>query len=647
MNGADGERTTHSTLGWGASSIWNNNSIGSGFGSAVRDSSRPRGMHDLAGEYIHLSSHHSENSTYMATPSEPIEGKTGSGSLVASSESDGWHHGRSSWMIDGPAASMAHMRSGVSPARKRSIVQPEPSQQYTDNSAAFFPASRSVAVGQAPVSKPNKPLLDPTSMNFTSARRADPLSTNGFSSFVFNQPDVAQHSEASVGSWPDAASVHSPTDDRRSVANSEYFGPSSAAPSRSGSLPPSRHGNEPHQFGQTIDTLGRYAQPGQRQHSSFSLANGRAFQQERSGSIQSEALHMLGKLSFEHEADLNMMSHRPSMSINGLPPTFSPALNEASLARNNYADSQALGRSHDAVHGHAGTDNFANGLMGDPTFQFRPVAFDSRSAPNGTGVRQSPFQTHSHTPPTFDHLYPSRSDQTLTSHSNNTNLLRGKLQGYQISQEPRGNFIHPNQLHPQQIQQLLMANQLRNAYPYQHFAMPNVVSLNNLAPNLPMAPLQAVIPIEAPKAPRDHSNPTELQAMSNTLYNFRNASKMQRRFELREIYGHVVEFSGDQHGSRFIQQKLETANSDEKDKIFREIQEDCLQLMQDVFGNYVIQKFFEHGDQTQKKFLANRMMGNILALSNGMYGCRVVQKVLHNARYLYSLANLIRLWSMF
>lgn len=89
----------------------------------------------------------------------------------------------------------------------------------------------------------------------------------------------------------------------------------------------------------------------------------------------------------------------------------------------------------------------------------------------------------------------------------------------------------------------------------------------------------------------------------------------------------MVEFSGDQHGSRFIQQKLETANSDEKEQVFREIQPNCLQLMTDVFGNYVVQKLFEHGNQTQKKILANQMKGHVLALSTQMYGCRVVQKV--------------------
>ncbi|KAM0005037.1 putative armadillo-like helical, nucleic acid binding NABP [Helianthus debilis subsp. tardiflorus] len=38
-------------------------------------------------------------------------------------------------------------------------------------------------------------------------------------------------------------------------------------------------------------------------------------------------------------------------------------------------------------------------------------------------------------------------------------------------------------------------------------------------------------------------------------------SNKTKSFELSEINSHVVEFSADQYGSRFIQQKLETATS--------------------------------------------------------------------------------------
>ncbi|KAK4684287.1 pumilio RNA-binding family, partial [Tremellales sp. Uapishka_1] len=97
----------------------------------------------------------------------------------------------------------------------------------------------------------------------------------------------------------------------------------------------------------------------------------------------------------------------------------------------------------------------------------------------------------------------------------------------------------------------------------------------------------------------------------------------QRRWELREIFGHIVEFSGDQHGSRFIQQKLETASNEDRQQLFDEIMPNAYQLMTDVFGNYVTQKMFEHGDQMQKANLAKKMEGHVLDLSMQMYGCRV------------------------
>lgn len=93
-----------------------------------------------------------------------------------------------------------------------------------------------------------------------------------------------------------------------------------------------------------------------------------------------------------------------------------------------------------------------------------------------------------------------------------------------------------------------------------------------------------------------------------------------RRFELSDIAGHIVEFrqvrtefafflfsffsfyaeklndedflnfSADQHGSRFIQQKLENCSAEEKASLFKEVLPHASKLMTDVFGNYVIQK---------------------------------------------------------
>ncbi|WCJ20487.1 pumilio 2 [Euphorbia peplus] len=128
--------------------------------------------------------------------------------------------------------------------------------------------------------------------------------------------------------------------------------------------------------------------------------------------------------------------------------------------------------------------------------------------------------------------------------------------------------------------------------------------------------------------------PWDLNGGSNLEESFASSlleefkSNKAKCLELSEIAGHVVEFSADQYGSRFIQQKLETATTDEKTMVYQEIMPEALALMTDVFGNYVIQKFFEHGLPSQRRELGSKLLGHVLTLSLQMYGCRVIQKAI-------------------
>ncbi|XP_062981278.1 pumilio homolog 2 isoform X7 [Elgaria multicarinata webbii] len=144
---------------------------------------------------------------------------------------------------------------------------------------------------------------------------------------------------------------------------------------------------------------------------------------------------------------------------------------------------------------------------------------------------------------------------------------------------------------------------------------------------------------------------------SRLLEDFRN-----NRFpnlQLRDLVGHIVEFSRDQHGSRFIQQKLERATPAERQMVFSEILQAAYQLMTDVFGNYVIQKFFENemvkeldghvlkcvkdqnGNHVVQKciecvqpqslqFIIDAFKGQVFVLSTHPYGCRVIQRILEH-----------------
>lgn len=106
------------------------------------------------------------------------------------------------------------------------------------------------------------------------------------------------------------------------------------------------------------------------------------------------------------------------------------------------------------------------------------------------------------------------------------------------------------------------------------------------------------------------------------------ANPKDKQYFLKDIVGHALEFTKDQHGSRFIQQQLRDASEEERQLVFDEICASGYELMTDVFGNYVIQKYFEHGLEKQKLALLACMRGNVRQLSMQMYGCRVIQRAL-------------------
>jgi len=133
---------------------------------------------------------------------------------------------------------------------------------------------------------------------------------------------------------------------------------------------------------------------------------------------------------------------------------------------------------------------------------------------------------------------------------------------------------------------------------------------------------------QVPQLQRSGSVDKSATGRSKLLEDFRN--NRYSNLQLRDLTNHIVEFSQDQHGSRFIQQKLERASAAEKQLVFNEIISSAYNLMTDVFGNYVIQKFFEFGTPEQKQTLAMKVKGHVLPLALQMYGCRVIQKALES-----------------
>ncbi|KAJ8893098.1 hypothetical protein PR048_005681 [Dryococelus australis] len=165
---------------------------------------------------------------------------------------------------------------------------------------------------------------------------------------------------------------------------------------------------------------------------------------------------------------------------------------------------------------------------------------------------------------------------------------------------------------------------LRAALPYLFEAPVKTVWINHPVVQAFLRSEKVPFTLANPWIRRDHNAPAhqgrpavaaaanqESHAPSN-IYGPGTSTSLNRnnRFpslQLRDLANHIVEFSQDQHGSRFIQQKLERANATEKQMVFQEILSAAYNLMTDVFGNYVIQKFFEFGSHEQKSTLAQKV----------------------------------------
>jgi mRNA-binding protein PUF3 len=331
---------------------------------------------------------------------------------------------------------------------------------------------------------------------------------------------------------------------------------------------------------------------------------------------------MLNRLNLESTNEQSLILHRQSNGVNGngiqASQQDSNYLRQAQLDNSNQYDELPINGA-----GSFTPDGYPAFQNPDPFRRF-PHIDRGASTPGTNEFRQAQYYSATATPPVYENLYSARNDQSRVFPNAHPAMLDRKLQRLQQEQQQP-------MLHHQPYQQMLVGPYRGQFNPYAApYSMPSQMNMSGIGPGSLMAPSLGMMPgmypgmVEPPRGPREQDSLTMQSAL---LVDFKASSKGNKRWELKDIFGYVVEFSGDQHGSRFIQQKLETANSDEKQMVFKELLPDVIQLMRDVFGNYVIQKFFEHGDQGQKKMIANKMKGQVVELSLQMYGCRVVQKV--------------------
>lgn len=395
---------------------------------------------------------------------------------------------------------------------------------------------------------------------------------------------------------------------------------SSGANSRNPSLPPSRNGLESlyqtgngdnsysNRFGSIPTSRNGHAP------SISSISNGR-FPSNRQNSAQSDSLpQLIGRVSIESE-DQTLLPFQRQFHSNGL--------------QNSQADLSFARGSHDYAYQYeAAAVNGASSYNADnaPTFS-DPFRFQRMQMTNGgtftpgaADFRPASYYSSNATPPGYDSMYSNSRIDPRYQANIHPQMLDRRLRGIQQEQAhailPRAPY-QPSMMNPQR--------QAINSTGYTPpFAMYNGVaipmsSLIALPPQMPLSML------EPPRGPREAEG---MSLQSQLLVDFKATAKGSKQWHLKDIQGHVAEFCGDQVGSRFIQTKLETANSEDKALVFNEMLPEVVALMQDVFGNYVIQKFFDHGDQIQKGQIAASMKGHLIILSTQMYACRVVQKAI-------------------
>ncbi|KAI9822269.1 MAG: mRNA binding protein puf3 [Thelocarpon impressellum] len=636
MNAEDARPTPGSGLGqtfgsgapaW-SGGIWGKSALGSSFGSNPNETARPK----------------DENSYAGTGNAPPFEGKIGSSSLVASSESDNWTNRQSTpWnagdAISSPALSNAHVHepgSGSSPARTRNTGQRPNSQVLSEKprSASPFFAARQAPIGQsaAPSStQPHKHFLDPTSTTFTAASGNMMPGTSRTFQTSMAEDDSQRHAHAIMGALGDSQSA-------LGGQGADYGLPGGLAHRKEHSSSSAGYLSNPYSpYAQATAGIPTHRPARSSAASSFSSqATSRKYDDLSRESQQAEMMASLARANLEDQNGQHQHSHlagNPSVAIQpqSLPQAYDSRYRQMMAANMpQYLWAGEDGSYQDGM-GTFTSDGLPEGTFAEQLNGFRlPRTNEHRSiSPRGPDFRQrlprQYYSTGGTSPAGMDQpRAPSRGGMVSRPHtSGHSALLDKKLRGLQ--QEQQG------YMHPQPNGMMMRADAFQGqSTPNPYDCSPQSgYRVNPMLPYLPLGGMSA-----RPPAPRGPSRDQDLgnNLRSALLEDFRSNAKTSKRYELKfkDIFNHVVEFSGDQHGSRFIQQKLETANSDEKDQVFLELKPNSLQLMADVFGNYVIQKFFEHGTQQQKTVLADQMKGHILNLSLQMYGCRVVQKALEH-----------------
>ena len=514
--------------------IWSSSkAIGSGIKNNAHDTGRgPSQSHsqDICREQ--LADHLQDDLKATSNNSEPI---TGSGSLLPSSESDGYSLRHGSWNSiedDSPNLSRVHTNtSATSEIRRQNSSQRIP-QTYTSTNAAnasYFSATPNSTTLSSRPSQKN--FLDPTSGNFASGSfeqtnmpRSSRHGSDEENRFAARKL-AFEGNEAGRGMQP-----------ARPSFNSNMSGYNSSAASRSGSLPPSRS---------DIDAT---RHPGEMQNPSYSRLkapvpprsnmsaqapaytmptrpSGQRYADQLSPSQMNRILGDFGNLNIDKE-NHTLFSNQSEVSY-----ASSPHIGQ-NYPQELMNDSNELWNreDHNGYQNHQ--DQFSpptsvsGSLISNPAAR-RGVGFGLpyASSPNvgDTPLNQaSPYYSTAGTPPTYQQRAPSRGGFNGTLVTGQAAMLDRKLRGLQ--QEQQAYMVSRPTALP-------FNNQFSHPSAYEFHTQPGL-RVNQLGPYYQMPVSHPMATSHIPRGPAsDHAAVQPVR--SALLEDFRNNSKTNKRYELK------------------------------------------------------------------------------------------------------------------
>ena len=459
--------------------------------------------------------------------------KTGSGSLLSSSESESWsRHPNSQWpSVSNISPGLGCGRNGqasTSPVHHRS------NNIHARSSSPYFSATQPTAIGQGmgiKTSSSTQSFLDPTSGSFKSSAVFDAYAQGQASRQIADEVNRRPLDSIVFGSNDMGASTYSGAGRTASNASVGYSGYNSSAASRSGSLPPSRHGtDQPAQFGVEHSTNLQHLQFGTSdglshrpnqlsRHSTYSVNGSNKFT-DHASTVQYDELHTnFSKMDLSKENQDPLYTYYDYSQPGGFHGASTGYGSNSQTIRSTQTSLEPISRLGSSLN--------------PPYSQDRQQLSDrssySLSASDLRHNHDSPLYSHTGTPPLADHhRAPSNSSlQRSNASGGQAALLERKLRGLQQEQQSymstqRNPLHYQTPYHPYDYNQqnLLRVNPLASYYslPAQQGYQSNTQNYG-LNRNIPQTPTV-------------DSNARE-SLRSTLLEEFRSNNKGTKRYELK------------------------------------------------------------------------------------------------------------------